>query len=280
MGTTIADFRLLGLLGSGGIGHVYIASPTLAAASDRRFALKLLRPELAHRPDIIHRFEREAMAAARVRHENVLEVHRPVTVLQNARFFTMEVLVGLDLADTLAYTGRLTVDRAVRIVRGVARGLSAAHAAGVVHRDVKPENVFLVHEPDGSEVVKVLDFGAAWIVGETSPGGRRITSRAAVVGTPEYMAPEQLDGAEGHPCADVYALGVVLFELLVGKVPFSGSTWQELAHVKSTSSLPNVPHVSSALAALVRRALAPSPSDRFGSADELLRAIEASTEAR
>ncbi len=266
VGTTLAGhFRLLGLLGSGGIGHVYVANPAAGLHADDRFALKLLRPELGSRSHIVSRFEREAMAAARIRHENVLEVHRPVTVLREMRFFTMELLVGLDLADTLAHSRSLPLGRAVRIVRGAARGLAAGHAVGVVHRDIKPENVFLVHAPDGSEIVKVLDFGAAWVEGERASGTRRITDSSGVVGTPEYMSPEQLAGAEGHPSADVYSLGIVLYELLTGRVPFSNPSWQEVARLQASALPPPVVGTSPELARVLSVALAKDPNARFAS---------------
>jgi serine/threonine-protein kinase len=230
---------------------------------DRRFALKLLRPELATRSHVVSRFEREAMAASRVRHENVLEVHRPVTILQETRFFTMELLVGLDLADTLASQPRLPLARAVRIARGVARGLGAAHQAGVVHRDVKPENVFLVHAADGSEVVKVLDFGAAWVMGEEPLKAGRITARSGAVGTPEYMAPEQLAGALGHPSADVYSLGIVLYEMLSGAVPFTGATWVEVAQAHARAPVPLLLGAPEPLVRALSTALEKEPARRF-----------------
>ena len=279
VGTTLAgDFRLLGLLGSGGIGHVYAASPASVVDQHNRFALKLLRPELGSRSHVVSRFEREAMAASRVRHENVLEVHRPVTVLQQMRFFTMELLVGLDLADTLSHARGLPIPRAIRIVRGAARGLAAGHAAGVVHRDVKPENVFLVHAADGSEIVKVLDFGAAWVVGEHAARARRITASSGVVGTPEYMAPEQLSGAEGHPSADVYSLGIVLYELVTGREPFTGSSWQEVARLQAEAQPPPVSGTSPELARVISVALAKEPAARFSSMADFERALDRTPE--
>lgn len=281
VGTTLAgDFRLLGLLGSGGIGHVYVAASAQAEDPPRRFALKLLRPELSSRSHVVSRFEREAMAASRVRHPNVLTVHRPVTVLQQTRFFTMELLVGLDLADTLAQVGRLPLARALRIVRGAARGLGAAHAAGVVHRDVKPENLFLVHAPDGSEEVKVLDFGAASLLGDEGARARRITSRSGAVGTPEYMAPEQLAGAEGHPTADVYSLGIVLYEALSGSVPFAAPSWQEIADLQARAAVPELLGASAELRRVLSIALAKDPGRRFASMADVEAALAALPEAR
>lgn len=280
VGTTLAgQYRLVGLLGSGGIGHVFVAVPTLASESHRRIALKLLRPELGSRIHLVARFEREAMAAARIRHPHVLEVHGPVATAEQRLFFTMELLVGLDLADTMAHAGRLPLARAVRIVRSAASGLGAAHAAGVVHRDIKPENVFLVHAPDGSEHVKVLDFGAAFLIGDGA-SGRRITASAGIVGTPEYMAPEQLAGAEGHPSGDIYSLGILLFELVAGRAPFAAKGWLELAQLHQNQPLPNPERGSSELIEVLQRALAKDPEARYGSMEAFEAALAATPEAQ
>ena len=279
LGSTVAgDYRLVGLLGSGGIGHVFVAVPTLAARAHEHVALKLLRPELSARTHLVSRFEREALAASRIRHENVLGVERLATLVDGRRFFTMELLVGLDLADTMAHTPSLPLPRVLRIVTGVARGLAAAHAVGVVHRDIKPENVFLVHAPDGSERVKVLDFGTAFLLGDATTT-RRITASTGIVGTPEYMAPEQLAGAEAHPSGDVYSLGVVLFELVTGHVPFSGGSWVELAQRHASDALPAIDRGSQELVRVLRTALAKEPGGRFPSMAAFELALAALPEA-
>jgi serine/threonine-protein kinase len=231
------------------------------------------------------RFEREAEAAARVRHPNVLRVLEicvePRERGRDARpgssepvpvpFFVMELLVGLDLADTLALSRCLAPARAVRVARGLCAGLGAAHDAGVIHRDVKPENVFLEHAADGREVVKLIDFGFAWLQADGDPDTSRvrITARHAVVGTPEYIAPEQAMGATAHPTADVYSLGVVLFESLVGRVPFSGGSPVATARMHREMPVPRLRDLHPRLAAspaledVVQVALAKEPAHRF-----------------
>jgi eukaryotic-like serine/threonine-protein kinase len=192
----------------------------------------------------------------------------------------MELLVGLDLADTLAYSRTLGPPRAVGIACGAADGLAAAHAAGVVHRDVKPENIFLVHAPDGREAVKLLDFGYAWM-----PGDAAAQVHAVAVGTPEYMAPEQARGAPALATADVYSLGVVLYEMLAGRPPFSGS-YPGVAHDHAGRPVPPLRdekgggcHISPELDAVVARALAKDPAARFASMTALREALLGTPEA-
>jgi len=259
-------YRLIQILGSGGTGHVYTAELIDAAKEGEarpRVAVKVLRAEHRSRRDLVARFEREATAAARIRHPNVLEVHGTPFAQGHLRGFAMELLVGLDLADTLAFARSLNPVRAMRIACGAAHGLAAAHAAGVIHRDVKPENIFLVHAPDGREMVKLLDFGFSFLPGDPAETSGR------VVGTPEYMAPEQAGGAPAHPSADVYSLGIVLYEMLAGHVPFTGA-YPAIAHLHAATPLPPLdgPILPLGLEALVQRALAKHPADRFASMDD------------
>ncbi|KYG06414.1 protein kinase [Sorangium cellulosum] len=273
-------YRVVQLLGSGGVGHVYLADRTgrPQEAAPSRVALKVLRAELRDDPLLVARFEREADAASRVRHPNVLRVEA-LERAGDAPCFAMDLLVGLDLADTLSFTRSLVAARAVRIAAHLAAGLEAAHRAGVIHRDVKPENVFLVHAADGREIVKLLDFGLSFIAGQ---GEGALFPR--VVGTPEYMAPEQAQGAPAAPAADVYSLGIVLYEMLAGRVPFQG-TYPAIAE-KHAREPPPPPHrlhpgllMSRELDAVVRKALVKDPRGRFASMAELRQALLATPEA-
>jgi serine/threonine-protein kinase len=278
-------YRVIQHLGSGGMAHVYLAEhhgPDEARGD--RVALKVLRSEHAPLPALVARFEREAIAAARIAHPNVLEVGPIEHSADGVPFFRMELLVGLDLADTLAFARLLAPERASRVALGIARALAAAHSAGVVHRDVKPENIFLVHASDGRELVKLLDFGFAWLQLDTaSAAGKPITRGVTVVGTPEYMAPEQAQGARAAPTTDIYSFGIVLFEMLTGSVPFTGE-YPRIADRHAEEAVPALEHVcpglvvSGSLRALVFRALAKDPQARFVDGGALVEALEATAE--
>ncbi|WP_438019015.1 serine/threonine-protein kinase [Sorangium sp. So ce315] len=273
-------YRVVQLLGSGGVGHVYLADrigrPRDAAPA--RVAIKVLRAELRDDPLLVARFEREAAAASRVRHPNVLGVEA-LERAGDTPCFAMELLVGLDLADTLTFARTLAPARAVRIAADLAAGLEAAHRAGVIHRDVKPENVFLVHAADGREIVKLLDFGFSFIEGQGADGA----PVPRVVGTPEYMAPEQAHGAPAAPTADVYSLGIVLYEMLAGRVPFQGP-YPAIAAKHGREPPPPLHRVhpgllmSRELDAVVRRALVKDSRGRFPSMAELRQALLATPE--
>jgi serine/threonine protein kinase len=259
IGTSLGEYKLLRAIGSGGVAHVFEAE----GPRGELLAIKLLRPELLRKRTLVARFEREAAVGAMVRHPNVLEV-RPIERSEEHRWFAMELLRGNDLADELAARRTLVPTHALRVAVGVAEGLQAAHAVGVIHRDLKPENIFLVRAPDEAERVKVLDFGFAWILGAGDTVERpRLTTRGGFVGTPEYVAPEQAQGALGHPTADVYSLGVMLHEVLAGDVPFRGSSWLETVRLHGVGELVDPPGISPRLARALRVALAKDPRQRF-----------------
>ncbi len=285
VGTVVgARYRIIQLLGSGGTGDVYLAEGPSLAGARGRVAIKVLRAEHAADPELVRRFRREAEAAEVVRHPNVLEVlEPPFDGETEVLCFVTELLVGLDLADTLAYSRTLGAARAVGIAAGAAAGLSAAHAAGVVHRDVKPENIFLVHAADGREAVKLLDFGFAWMPGDEARREGRAGRRPSALGTPEYMAPEQARGAPASPAADVYSLGIVLYEMLAGRTPFTGD-YPAIAREHATRPVPPL-HTfnpaatpSAELLLVVSSALAKDPAGRFPSMSAFREAILATPE--
>ncbi len=276
-------YRVTRFLGQGASGEVY-------AAEDRELgttvALKLLRPGIASDPHSIERFKREILLARRVSHPNVcrlfdLGLHesggaaggRPML------FLTMELLDGETLARRLAEAGPMPPDEALPIVRQLARALDAAHAAGVVHRDFKSANIVLVPEAGGERAV-VTDFGLARSE-RPSSAGAVLTEAGGLLGTPAYMAPEQVAGRPASPASDLYALGVVLYEMVTGALPFGGETPLEVA-VKRLREPPTPPEVyrrelPARWREAILRCLDREPERRFRSAEEVVRSLDPET---
>lgn len=201
------------------MGTVYLAEHV---ALGKRVAVKVLRPEYSRDDELVRRFEQEARAASQIGHENIVDVVDFGRTPGGSLYFAMEALEGESLARLIQRQGALPVGRALLVLAQICRALGAAHARGVVHRDLKPENVHLVARDDGSDLVKVLDFGISKTHGV--PDGGRITRAGSIIGTPEYMAPEQaMAVAVDHRC-DVYAFGVLAYEMLTGTLPFQGET--------------------------------------------------------
>jgi serine/threonine-protein kinase len=201
------------------MGTVYAATDT---ALERQVAVKLIREELIGDPETLERFRREARIAAGFTHPNVVTVHDFGIVSGTHAYLVMELLAGSTLRDELKRTTRLDPGRVLGILRGVGSATDAAHRLQLIHRDLKPENILLVRS-DGGEVPKVLDFGVAKFVRpESSIDTGRATAIGALIGTPLYMAPEQLRGEEAGPSWDLWALAVMAHELLVGTHPFAG----------------------------------------------------------
>ncbi|HEV8247933.1 MAG TPA: serine/threonine-protein kinase, partial [Polyangiaceae bacterium] len=193
IGTTVAGrYKVIKPLGEGGMGQVYLAEHV---AIEKRIALKVLHAEYAHKGDIVARFQQEAISASRIKHPNVLDVFDFGQLDNGCFYLAMEFLEGNDLADEIQKNRVLEPHRGLRFALQICRALAAAHAKGVVHRDMKPENVFLQRTGDGEEIVKIVDFGIAQLrTNEEAAAGakqRRLTRTGMIFGTPEYMAPEQ-----------------------------------------------------------------------------------------
>ena len=278
-------YRVVRRLGEGGMGEVFLAQHE---ALEKPVALKVLKQEYTEREDVVARFQQEAKSASRIKHPNVVDVF-DFGQLDDGRFFlALEYLEGHDLGVEMD-RGRLSPSRSIDIVLHVCAALGAAHAAEVVHRDMKPENVFLCTHGK-TETVKIVDFGIAKLraIGEGLEGGpkaRRLTRAGAIFGTPEYMAPEQVEGTDVDARADVYAVGVMLYELLTGRVPFTGTspvhtlTLVVRDPVPSFRSVDPTHDVSATLEAVVMQALEKSPGARFSSMDDLAAALRATPEA-
>jgi len=276
VGTQLGSYEIVGLLGQGAMGRVYRARH---ARLGREVALKVLNPEFVARADVVKRFFREARVVNDIDHENIVEVSDFVEQ-PGIAYLVMELLEGESLRDLMNLRGRKypQVKRIVAILRQVCGALEAAHAKGVVHRDLKPDNVFVVKR-DGADFVKVLDFGVAKLRGG---GDMAETTTGMIIGTPHYMSPEQALGRDVTRSTDLWAAGVVLYEALAGSVPFSGASFVELANqIRMQPPRPLPPKtprgekIPAWLGEVIAKCLEKKPSDRFRSMSALGDALEA-----
>ncbi|WP_437682933.1 serine/threonine-protein kinase [Sorangium sp. So ce131] len=282
LGRTIEGrYEVQAVVGEGGMGTVYeVRHKSLG----RLFALKVLRRDIAQDAELVARFIQEAKAAAAIGHPNIVAVSDFGAIevepgKPELPFFVMEFLTGTSLASLLRTEKTLPAQRVGQIMLQCAAALGAAHAAGVIHRDLKPDNVYLVRNGD-QEFVKLLDFGVAKVA-----GGKRLTRLGMVFGTPHYMSPEQAEGKRIDARADIYALGVLMYECFAGRVPFEADTYMGVLtkHMyMSPEPLEQVMPDSSTLGAfgpIVMRCLAKNPEERFASMADLATAIELAIEA-
>ena len=269
IGLKLGEYELRSRIGVGGMGLVYEGIQPLIG---KRVAVKVLRPELAHSTEQVERLLAEARAVNAIRHRGIIDIFGFGQVPDGRQYIVMEYLEGQALDAVLTEKNRLPVQEALALLDEVLAALAAAHGAGVGHRDLKPSNIFLVQQPDGSRYVKVLDFGLA--KRGQGPTGRTAQTRTdMVVGTPEYMAPEQARGQEVGPMTDLYALGVVTFEIVTGRLPFVGSSPVDLLmkHVEARPPRPSefVSDLPPALDAFILQMLTKDPETRPNSADAL-----------
>ena len=262
-------YRLESKLGSGGMSTVYLA---LDEVLDRPVAVKLLHREISDQPDQLERFRREARAAARLSHPNLVSVI-DAGEDEGRPYIVFEYIEGRTLKRRVQEEGGLPIDEAVAYAIEIGRGLTAAHARKLVHRDVKPQNVLI--DPDGR--AKVTDFGIARSLEQEG-----MTATGRVLGTTDYVSPEQAMGEDVDERSDVYSLGVVLYEMLVGDVPFRAETQVGVAMKHVNQPLPDVqtrrPEVSASVAAVIDRATTKDPRDRYSTVAEMVRDLEATLE--
>jgi uncharacterized RDD family membrane protein YckC len=265
-GTRLKHFEIVRLLGRGGMGAVYYGSDT---SLERQVAIKVLAPEIAHDPEVVARFEREARAQARLRHPNVAQIYF-IGEDRGVHFFVMEYLEGPGLDSLLAGPEPLPWAKALEYTIAAARGLRAASAQGFVHRDVKPSNLMLDREAG----IKILDFGLV----KSMHGDSQLTRDGAIIGSPLYMSPEQGRGGTVDLRSDIYSLGCALYHMLCGRPPFSGPSPVGVISMHVTDKAPPVrmlnPNVPEVLARIVERMMAKEPADRFANYDDLLAALE------
>jgi serine/threonine protein kinase len=235
-GDQVGEYEIVRCLGIGGMGAVYEAIHPII---DKRVALKILRGDLCANHSVMDRFVREARAVNQIAHRNIVDVFGFGKLPDGRAYLAMELLTGESLATHIERYGALPVQDAVPILADISHALEAAHRCGIVHRDLKPDNVFLSHDRDGRRVVKLLDFGIAKLLG--SRGGVDQTMPGTTMGTPEYMSPEQAQGRTIDCSADVYALGVLAFEMLTGRLPFVSTSAIALIthHVRTPPPVPS-----------------------------------------
>ncbi len=264
------------VLGTGGMGFVVAARHEQL---EQLVAIKLMRNDTVAHGDSVTRFLREARAAAKLKSEHVARVLDVGTLEGGAPYMVMEYLEGCDLGQLLIERGPMPVDATVRLLLQACEAVAEAHAAGIIHRDLKPQNLFLTHAVDGSPKLKVLDFGISKAVGQANLGrGANLTGTRVMLGSPYYMAPEQMmSSRDVDERVDIWALGIVLFELLTGRCPFEADTMPGLCHKVVNDPTPavaelraDVPH---GLCAIIERCLMKDPAQRFASAEDLASAL-------
>jgi serine/threonine protein kinase/tetratricopeptide (TPR) repeat protein len=277
VGEVVAQrYRIDRLLGIGGMGAVYAATHL---ALGKTYALKILHDVYGRDPDIIDRFVREARSATQTGHPNIIDVLDIGTMEGGDLYFVMELLEGTDLGTVIRQSGPLAIRRAVHIARQISKALAAAHDANIIHRDLKSENVVLTVKGGDPDFVKVLDFG---ICKQIDTASSSQTTPGMVMGSPDYMAPEQAAGAPANGQSDIYALGTILFEMLTGRLPFTGRNAIDVLMKKGGGPAPAVtelrPEVPPPLAEVVARCLAREldrrPSSMKALEYELTRALE------
>jgi serine/threonine protein kinase len=260
-------YRLVSQQGSGGMAVIYKAiDPELS----RTVAVKILRPSLTNDPAFLVRFKNEAKSAANLMHPNIVTVY-DVGNEGPTHFIVMEFVEGTDLKKIIKTDGVLTVERALKLVIQICAGIGYAHRAGLVHADVKPQNILVTK----GDVVKVTDFGIAQAFSDTQPQAERA---AVVWGSPHYFAPEQARGEKPTPASDVYSIGIVLFEMLTGRLPYTGVDQQQLALAHIRDRIPMVteinPAVPDTLAQIIYKVMSKEPAMRYRTADQLGQVLE------
>jgi eukaryotic-like serine/threonine-protein kinase len=272
IGQSLGNYRVMKKLGAGGMGAVYLAEHPLIG---KKVALKVIHRELSMNREVVARFFNEARAVNQIGNDHIVDISDFGQTPEGEYFFIMELLAGKSLGDVLEAERRLAIPRALHVTAQIADALAASHAVGIIHRDLKPDNVFLVNKLGEPDFVKLLDFGLAKLTG-ASP--QHLTKQGVILGTPQYMSPEQCESKGNIDYrTDIYSLGILLYQMVTGRLPFDGGTMGEIlvkqvAHpvVAPRSVSPDVPP---AVEQIVMRCLAKRPGERFQSMGELRAAL-------
>jgi eukaryotic-like serine/threonine-protein kinase len=270
IGAVFADkYRIVRLIGKGGMGIVFEAEHKVLG---KRVAIKLMLDKYFEDGEAKARFQREAVAASRIGNPHIIDVIDIGSLPDGRLYVVMELLSGRPLADVIERGGQMPPWRAISIMRQVLRAVGAAHTKGIIHRDLKPDNIFLIDQGDSQDFVKLLDFGISKVLDPNEQiAFTKLTSTGVVMGTPLYMAPEQAMGQPAGAGADIYACGVMLYEMLAGRTPFVGQTYAVLVAQLLTAPpepLQNLrPGLNAALVNAVHKALEKEPARRFASAE-------------
>lgn len=273
-GQTFGPYRILGFVASGGMGEVYAAERVMK--DGRRHgpvALKVISPEYRSDWAIVERFKREAKISRAIRSPHVARVYEFGETVEGHLFLSMELLSGEELFDRLCVRRSFESEEVAEIALGILAGLGAVHQHGFIHRDVKPENVYFARLHDGSEKIKILDFGIAKDASEESDP--RLSTIGKLYGTPEYIAPEQGLNPDVDHRADLYSVGVIMWECLVGSLPFQGDSAYTLILAHQNDPFPNLPSsIDPELAAIVEKAMKKNAADRFQTATEFAAVVQ------
>jgi serine/threonine protein kinase len=271
-GSQLGKYQIRRQLGAGGMGAVYLAFDPML---EREVALKVLLPEVAARQQILDRFLREARAIGKLSHPHVVAIH-DIATHEDRNFIVMEILAGGSVFELIRLDGRIPWRDACRMIADAADGLAAAHAAGLIHRDIKPENLMLTAD----HIVKIVDFGLAKSVKTTEAPGSAVSRVGQVMGTPQFMSPEQFTGVDVDHRCDIYGLGGTLFQMLTGRFPFGDAdTIVQLMYAHLEQPVPDprdtVAEIPAACADIIAKAMAKKPSDRYQSGTELATELRA-----
>lgn len=273
------EYRIVERIGSGGMGSVYKA---IQPSMNRMVAIKVLHQKFAERHDLVARFRREARAMSQLQHPNTARVYKFGELPDGSSYFVMDYMEGKNLATTVRDEGPMDPARAINVMIQVCGALDEAHRAGIVHRDLKPENIFLTNQGGTADFPKVLDFGLAKVSErQMGRGSMMLTQQGMVFGTPEFMSPEQTQGDTLDRRSDVYSLGLILYELLTGRLPFDATKPIDImkAHVKD-APIPLSQRIAGKkfapeLDAAIAKALAKKPDDRWATAVDFAEALRA-----